>query len=81
MGQLEEVHDDPVGAESWDIPSAFLQGLNYNDLMKLARKLGYEAKEPRTVWVDPPENCWRHWRKMPDARREFKVPDHERAEW
>eukprot|EP00974_Lingulodinium_polyedra_P070826 6856039-Lingulodinium_polyedra.AAC.1 len=33
------------------------------------------------VWVDPPENCWRHWRKMPEARQEFKVPDHQRAQW
>ena len=29
MGQLEKVPDDPVGTESWDISSAFLQGLKY----------------------------------------------------
>ena len=50
MGQIEDSgKDDPIGTESWDISSAFLQGLKYSDLMKTARKLGYEAKEPGIV--------------------------------
>ena len=58
MGQIEDSgKEDPIGTESWDISSAFLQGLKYSDLMKTARKLGYEAKAPRIVWVDPPGNC------------------------
>ena len=69
MAQIEDSPaDDPVDIESWDISSAFLQGFKYSDLMQMARKLGYEVKEPRHVWVDPPENCWRHWRKMKEAQ-------------
>ena len=49
MGQLEEVYDDPVATESWGISSAFLNGMQHNNVMKMACKLSYEAKELRTV--------------------------------
>ena len=53
-----------VDTESLDISSAFLQGLRYDELAQQARKLGYEVKGQRKVYIDPPENVWRHFRQF-----------------
>ena len=47
----------------------------------MARKLSYAVKEPRSVWVGPPENVWRHWRKMPEATAPVHVADRDRSRW
>ena len=82
MGQIDGMlhsfnPDDPldVDTESIDISGAFLQGLEYTELAKKARGLGYEVKEPRTVYVQPPENIWRHFRNCKDCPTEMNIPD------
>ena len=52
-----------VTVESFDISTAFLQGLDYKALQKYARDLGYEYRENRDVYIEPPENVWEHFRK------------------
>ena len=56
--------DDPndVTIESFDISTAFLQGMDYQALQKHARTLGYEYREDREVFIKPPENVWKHFR-------------------
>ena len=82
MGLCEGVlyTDDPNGndieTESIDISTAFLQGLDYQELQSNARHLGYEYRQQRDVYVVPPENVWRHFRAMPNAPKDLKVPDH-----
>ena len=49
---------------SLDIKEAFLQGLRFEELTKLARKLGHEQRRKRDVYVVPPENVWRHFRSL-----------------
>ena len=49
--------------ETWDISTAFLQGLKYSELKKHAQKLGIEVKENREVYLAPPANIWRHFRE------------------
>ena len=73
--------EDHIDTESLDISSAFLQGLEYRDLEKQARALGYEVKTPRAVFVDPPENVWWHWRSMRDTPKALRVPDDMRAKF
>ena len=68
-----------VSTESLDISGAFLQGLTYSELAKLARQLGYEARQQRRVFVRPPENAWRHWRQMSEAPAHLKIPDSRRV--
>ena len=70
-----------VTIESFDISTAFLQGMDYQSLQKHARTLGYEYREDRDVFIKPPENVWGHFRKMPDAPASWKIKDHERALW
>jgi hypothetical protein len=73
-----------VDIESLDISTAFLQGLDYQELAQHARSLGYENTQDRTVAVQPPENIWTHFRDM--ARngevidKGFLIQDHERAD-
>ena len=55
-GILHDPDVDSIDTESWDISSAFLQGLRYEDLAKQARELGYEIRAPREVFIEPPEN-------------------------
>ena len=72
---------DDVDTESLDIQGAFLQGLDYQQLQLQARSLGYEVKEPWQVYVAPPENVWRHFRRMASAPNSWKVVNAERALW
>ena len=53
-----------IDIESLDISTAFLQGLPYDQLSKLARELGYESRHAREVYITPPENVWRHFREI-----------------
>ncbi len=65
----------PIEIESLDISTAFLQGLSYKDLAAAARQLGYESRINRRVVISPPENVWRHFRRMKGAPDELKVSD------
>ena len=75
---FEPEDDDDVSTESLDISGAFLQGLEYTELAENARALGYEVKEPREVFVKPPENIWRHFRSIAGCPQELQVPDSQR---
>ena len=52
---------------SFDIKTAFLQGLKYSELGKKAKELGFEVKLDRKVWFVPPANVWRHLRNIPNS--------------
>ena len=49
--------------ETWDISTALLQGLKYEELKRHAKKLGIEVRENREVYLAPPPNLWRHFRE------------------
>ena len=68
-----------VTVESFDISTAFLQGLESQILQRYARSLGYEYREDRDVFIEPPANVWRHFRKMPEAPPSWKQPDNQRG--
>ena len=51
-------------AESWDISSAFLQGLQFSELSERSRELGLDVREEREVYIAPPANVWRHLRNL-----------------
>ena len=70
-----------VDIESLDISTAFLQGLNYQDLAKHAKDLGFEHRFEREVYVSPPENVWRHFRKMQDCPPSLHVADNQRGQY
>ena len=53
--------------ETWDISTAFLQGLRYEELKKHAKALGIEIKENREVYLAPPPNVWRHFREYKNS--------------
>lgn len=72
---------DGIGTESLDIRGVFLQGLDCKQLQQQARSLGYEVNEPRQVYVAPPENAWRHFRKVAQAPASWKVADADRVNW
>ena len=74
------LHGDDVDIESLDISTAFLQGLDYATLDKIARDLGYENRIQRGVVITPPENFWRHFRRMPHCPKDLKIPDHLRGQ-
>jgi hypothetical protein len=59
--------------ESIDISTAFLQGLNFSEIVARAAELGHEVKEMRKVWLVPPANVWRHLRDLPNSG--IKVED------
>ena len=81
-GMIEQyLYGESVDTESLDISCAFLQGLRYSDLRKLAKELGYEQKGVRSVCITPPENVWRHFRAMDSAPPVFHISDEERGEW
>jgi len=67
-----------IETESLDISGAFLQGLGYAELAKAARHLGYQYRVERRVFIDPPENLWRHFRNM-NIPASFKLKDLFRA--
>ena len=73
------IHGDNIDVESLDISTAFLQGLEYSTLDKLARDLGYENRIARRVLVMPPENVWRHFRKMANCPKDLKISDNNRV--
>ena len=80
LGMVEGfLYGDNIDTESLDISCAFLQGLEYKELQKLGKQLGFEQKQVRSVCILPPENVWRHFRKMNDAPDSLKIPDHERG--
>ena len=54
--------------ESFDISTAFLQGLKFSEVVAKAKELGHEVKEARQVWFRPPANIWRHWRNIPQSK-------------
>ena len=66
---------------SLDIQGAFLQGLRFEELEKLARKLGYEQRHKRDVYVIPPENVWRHFRALVDPKDPLYIFDNVRLKW
>ncbi len=70
-----------IDTESLDISTAFLQGLDYQQLKDQARLLGYEYRQPRDVHVLPPENVWFHFRSMRKAPSSFKIPDRQRHKY
>ncbi len=49
-----------LDVQAWDISTAFLQGLQFNELRKKAQELGHEINVPREVFLKPPGNVWRH---------------------
>ena len=65
-----------ISTESFDISTAFLQGLDYQELQRNARQLGYEHRHKRDVYIIPPENVWRHFRAIIESPKDLKVPDH-----
>jgi len=50
--------------EGFDVSTAFLQGLRFTEIAKIARELGIEVSEERQVWLRPPQNVWRHLRLL-----------------
>ena len=72
-------NESDITTESFDISGAFLQGLDYEELQKQARSLGYEYKIKRKVFVKPPENVWRHFRSMRDTPASLRIADKDRA--
>ena len=64
---------------SLDIKGAFLQGLRFDELTKLARKLRYEQRHKRDVYVIPPENVWRHFRAHSKPGNPLYIEDRYRA--
>ena len=50
--------------EAFDVSTAFLQGLRFQEIEARARELGHECKRQRTVWLLPPANVWRHLRLL-----------------
>jgi hypothetical protein len=72
---------DEVITESLDISTAFLQGLNYEDLERHARTLGYEHRKQRRVFISPPENIWRHFRAIKGTPAELQIHDSQRRHY
>eukprot|EP00959_Pyramimonas_sp_CCMP1952_P028851 605364-Pyramimonas_sp.AAC.1 len=68
-----------IDAESLDISTAFLQGLDCSELSANARTLGYEYRHKRECNITPPENVWRHFRNMKSANKELEVSDSEKG--
>ena len=60
--------------ELYDISCAFLQGLKFSDMHKLALDLGVELPAQRSVFVTPPRNVWRHFREMRAGG--LAIPEH-----
>ena len=57
-------YKDVIDTESFDISGAFLQGLEYSELAEMSRSLGYEYRVPRKVYIKPPANVWRHFKRI-----------------
>ena len=50
--------------ETYDVSTAFLQGLKFQEIESRARELGQGCSKQRKVWLLPPANCWRHLRLL-----------------
>ena len=61
--------------ESWDISSAFLQGLNFKDLYKQAQKFKLEIRDARQVYLKPPANVWKHLREIKGSKINVQEAD------
>ena len=59
--------------ESWDISSAFMQGLRFSELSERSRELGLDVREKREVYIAPPANVWRHLKQLSEMFA--KIPD------
>ena len=77
----EDPYYDPVELISLDISSAFLQGLDYEELIRCARDLGYESRFDSEVFVIPPENVWRHVRALVREGSDLYVDDKDRGQY
>ena len=61
-----------LALQSFDISTAFLQGLRFQDLERKARELGYEVNTKRSIYFAPPANFWRHLRAIdPTIRKQL----------
>ena len=60
---LAALHDWEI--ESWDVSSAFLQGISFEEITRVAKALGVPAPMvDRYVVIDVPGNVWFHLEKM-----------------
>ena len=50
--------------EAFDVSTAFLQGLRFQEVAERAKALGHDVQQPRSVWLRPPANVWRHLRSL-----------------
>ena len=66
---------------SLDIRGAFLQGLRFDELEKLAKRLGYEHRHERNVYIQPPENIWRLFRALVPSGHPLHISDKDRSRW
>ena len=60
---------------------SFLQGLDYGELVRIAKQLGYESRFDREVFIAPPENVWQHFRALLPKGADLHVQDNDRANW
>jgi len=58
--------------ELYDISCAFLQGLEFSKMHKMALELGVELPAQRAIYVAPPPNVWRHFREL--GAKDLSVP-------
>ena len=77
----EDPHNDPLDLISLDISGAFLQGLDYGELVRIAKQLGYGSRFDREVFIAPPENVWQHFRALLPKGADLHVQDNDRANW
>ena len=80
-GLIYSTRDDPITLISLDISGAFLQGLEYEELIRISRELGYESKNKREVFIVPPENVWKHFRALVSPNHDLFVQDSKRGEF
>ena len=50
--------------EAFDVNTAFLRGLRFQEIEQRAQELGHEVRRQRKVWLKPPANAWRHLRLL-----------------
>ena len=62
--------------ESWDISTAFLQGLSFEELRKRSRELKLSCTTVRKVFLNPPANVWRHLANIKNSQVMVKPVDY-----
>ena len=72
-GIVHVPYKDVIDTESFDISGAFLQGLEYSELAEMSRSLGYEYRVPRKVYIKPPANVWRHFKRIAKCPKAYKT--------